>query len=117
MSQPKKIIEVVIPTGIGKTLHYSVPPPLEPRIQPGMRVRVPLGTRQATGYVVRWVKTAAVSKVRDILEALDETPFLDRWFLDFTRWAADYYLAPWGRLLQYAIPPLAQGKGHRAVRI
>jgi primosomal protein N' (replication factor Y) len=118
MSQSKKIIEVVIPTGIGKTLHYSVPPTLEPLIQPGMRVRVPLGTRQATGYVVRWVKTAAVSKLRDILEILDETPFLDRWFLDFTRWAADYYLAPWGRLLQYAIPPLAQGKGRRAaVRI
>jgi len=117
MSQSKKIVKVVIPTGIGKTLHYSVPHPLEPRIQPGMRVRVPLGPRQATGYVVSWVKTAEVTKLRDILEVLDETPLLDRWLLDFTRWAADYYLAPWGRLLQYAIPPLAQGKGHRMMRI
>jgi primosomal protein N' (replication factor Y) (superfamily II helicase) len=111
MPQSRKIAEVVIPTGIGKTLHYSVPPALEPRIQPGMRVRVPLGPRQATGYVVGWVKTAEVSKLRDILEVLDETPFLDQRLLDFTRWAADYYLAPWGRLLQYAIPPLAQEKG------
>ncbi len=117
MSQSKKIAEIVIPTGIGKTLHYSVPHPLEPRIQPGMRVRVPLGPRQTTGYVVGWVKTAEVSKLRDILEVLDEAPLLDRWLLDFTRWAADYYLAPWGRLLQYAIPPLAQGKGHRMIRI
>ena len=117
MSQSKKVAEVVIPTGIGKTLHYSVPHPLEPRIQPGMRVRVPLGPRQTTGYVVGWVKTAEVSKLRDVLDVLDETPLLDRWLLDFTRWAADYYFAPWGRLLQYAIPPLAQGKGHRMIRI
>lgn len=117
MSQSKKIVEVVIPSGIGKTLHYSVPPSLEPRIQPGMRIRAPLGPRQATGYVVGWVKTAEVSRLRDILEVLDETPLLDRWLLDFTRWAADYYLAPWGRLLQYAIPPLAQGKGRRMLRI
>ena len=117
MSPSKKIVEVVIPTGIGKTLHYSVPPAFEPRIQAGMRVRVPLGPRQATGYVVDWVKTAEVLTLRDILEVLDATPLLDQWLLDFTRWAADYYLAPWGRLLQYAVPPIAQRKDRRAIQI
>src|SRR3990172_8168573 len=117
MSQSKKIVEVLIPIGIGRTLHYSVPQALEQRIQPGMRLRVPLGSRQTTGYVVDWAESAEVPRLRDILEVLDEAPFLDRWLLDFTRWAADYYFVPWGRLLQYAIPPMAQGKGHRTIRI
>ena len=70
-------VAVAVPVPFLDLLTYTVPAPLEmPPV--GARVRVPLGRRTVTGIVVE--APAAVPadvEVKDIVEAVDLTPFLD----------------------------------------
>jgi primosomal protein N' (replication factor Y) len=70
-----------------------------------VRVRVPLGRRQVTGYVVGFPAEAPPARLRPIVEVLDERPVLDEHLLELTRWTADYYFAPWGEVIRAALPP------------
>ena len=79
-------------------------------IQPGQRVRVPLGrgNRLATGYCVRVDGGAAGGprsrELKDVVEVLDPVPLIDARMLELTRWMADYYVCSWGQALDSAVP-------------
>ena len=87
---------------------YRIPPALRAKVVPGQRVQVPLGrgNKPVIGYCVRVDDAAEVnpSRVKDVLEALDDPPLIDGRMLDLTRWIATYYTCGWGQALDAAVP-------------
>jgi primosomal protein N' (replication factor Y) len=74
----------------------------------GARVVVPLGQRTLTGVVVG--EAVALSEeiaLKDLVQVLDERPFLPADVLQLTDWVSDYYLAGPGATLAAAMPPHA----------
>ena len=99
--------EVVLPLPLDQTYTYSVPPELEERLCPGMRVLVPFGKRTLTGFVVGTGKREQSQglNIKPVGEVLDETPVFSPSLLSFTRKLSRYYFSPWGEILQAAVPP------------
>ncbi len=80
----------------------------------GSRVKVPLGrgNRSVLGYCSAvGFKPTGGRKLKPIAEVLDAHPLLSPSMLRVTRWMADYYLCPWGQVLESVVPA---GVRHRA---
>jgi primosomal protein N' (replication factor Y) len=94
---------------------------LEQRLEPGRRVRVPLGrgNRSVVGYCVRLQnEPAGGRKLKSVAAVIDERPLLSDAMLRLTRWMADYYFCPWGQVLEAVVPAGVRGKaGTRDVRL
>ncbi|MEW6682082.1 MAG: primosomal protein N' [Nitrospirota bacterium] len=101
---PERFAEVVVAAQPDRLFHYRVPPHLGQLVQPGLRVRVPFGPRVLDGYLVRLLDRAEVDSVKPLGALLDDQPVIDPAILALTRWIADYYLAPWGRVLTASVP-------------
>lgn len=74
--------------------------------QPGMRVLVPLGTKQMVGIVLR-EHTEPIPdaiRLRDVIMALDEQPAVNPVQLALWQWIADYYMCPIGDVMAAALP-------------
>ena len=98
--------EVAIPVPLRRTFHYSVPPEMESKVVPGIRVLVPFGRKRQLGYVISrdepppdGIKLLPISKVLD--EAL---PTFEPSMISMLRWMADYYRAPIGEMMRSAHP-------------
>ena len=72
----------------------------------GARVRVPLGTRTVTGCVVAHdASFGGDAAPRDVVEVVDEEPFLPAAIVELCAWVADYYIAGVGDAIGAAMPP------------
>jgi primosomal protein N' (replication factor Y) len=93
-------------------LDYTVPETLRQLVEPGRRVRVPLGrgNRKVVGYAVRLAaardmpRERPVQQYKDIDAVVDERTLLSPAMLRLTEWMADYYLSPWGQVLEAVVP-------------
>jgi primosomal protein N' (replication factor Y) (superfamily II helicase) len=82
-------------------------------LAPGMRVRVPLGARVVTGWVVDTDAGDAQphpDSLKDIIDVLDREPFFPEDVLRLAMWTAAYYLCGPGETIAAATPPLARGE-------
>ncbi len=101
------VATVVFATGPEQPFDYSVPERLRGEIEVGRRVRVPLGKgdRQVTGYLVALEsRQVAGRKLKPVAELVDRRSLLSPGMLRLTRWMADYYLCPWGQVLETVVP-------------
>jgi primosomal protein N' (replication factor Y) len=107
------VATVVLPAGPFGEFDYLAPEELlqagrpEHRLEAGRRVRVPLGrgNRTVVGYCVALgTRPTAGRKLKAILSVLDPQPLLSPAMLRLTRWMADYYLCPWGQVLEAVVP-------------
>jgi len=101
------IATVVFPQGPPKPLDYVVPDRLRGDIADGCRVRAPLGrtNRRKIGYCVALESRKATSRrLKDLVDVIDRPSLLSPAMLRLTRWIADYYLCPWGQVLEAIIP-------------
>jgi primosomal protein N' (replication factor Y) len=100
-----RLVRVAVPVpGLG-LLTYRLPDGLQaPR---GTRVVVPVGPRKLTGVVTH--DNAPLddtpSRLRDIIEVLDDVTFLPEEVVDLAMWVGDYYLAGPGEVMSAAMPP------------
>ncbi|MGE0041752.1 MAG: primosomal protein N' [Vicinamibacterales bacterium] len=107
-----RLLAVAVPVPALDLLTYRLPDGL-PTPVPGARVVVPLGRRTLTGIVIGEADAPGASgegaafELRDVLEVLDERPFIPPDVLDLTQWVADYYLSGPGAALAAAMPPHA----------
>ncbi len=80
---------------------------LEQLLEVGRRVRVPFGrgNRTVEGYCVS-LETKAVdtSRLKSVAQVVDSASLLSLSMLRLTRWMADYYLCPWGQVLEGVVP-------------
>jgi primosomal protein N' (replication factor Y) len=94
-----------------KIFQYSVPPSLAERVSVGKRVFVNVRSRRRVGYVVGLSSEKAVEEIRDIESVIDEAPVLNSFFLELTRWMADYYACAWGQAIEAVLPaPFKKGR-------
>jgi len=100
---------------------YVVPEKMRQMLQAAMRVRVPLGrgNRTVVGYCVRVATGSAAGgdrQLKEVQSLVDRAPLLSPSMLRLTEWMADYYLCPWGEVLEGVVPAgVRQQAGTREV--
>ncbi|GIX05650.1 MAG: primosomal protein N' [Candidatus Poribacteria bacterium] len=102
----KPFADVAVPVPVEKTFTYAVPESLRPWAQVGCRVLVPFSGRTLEGVIVGLKERppAELSRLRELTDLLETTPFFDEELLELCRWIADRYLCGYGEALRAAIP-------------
>lgn len=88
-------------------LDYLVPESLRAAVEPGRRVRVPLGRgdRPMIGYCVAVSPPTPGSRaLKEIRGVVDDRPLLTPSMLALTHWMSEYYLCPHGQVLEGVVP-------------
>lgn len=109
-----KYAEVALTAPPGRCLTYLVPEGMK-AMDPGVRVRVPLGKREVIGYLVRFSESSPF-EARPILEVIDSSPVIGRDLLELTEWVARYYRCGWGEAIRAALPPGIDSRQKRMVQ-
>ncbi|MBX3293671.1 MAG: primosomal protein N' [Acidobacteria bacterium] len=103
-------VEAALPLPLRQTFTYRVPAALQEDLAIGTRMTVPFGRRTLTAYAVELHDVLPAdfdideSKIRDIIDILDEKPLITPEILELTKWAADYYASFWGEMLKASLP-------------
>ncbi len=100
MNPPPFILRVAVPSPLWQSFDYL---PLNAEIQslqPGMRLKVPFGRRETVGILLDVVthSTLPLSKLKPIIEIIDEVALIPASLLKLYCWASDYYHYPLGKL-------------------
>ncbi len=104
-------VDVAVPLPIKGVFSYLVEPDQVPRVKKGVRVRVPFKNREITGFLVGVRETPPDSKLKKIIEIVDEEPVLSDEMLRLTHWLSEYYFSSWGEAIETAVPRwVKQGK-------
>ena len=98
---------VVFALPFDQSFLYAVPEEFRVAAKRGSRVVAPLGTRRQNGFIVGLTTEppAAGIKVKELIQVLDDRPFRDERFLDFTGRLSAEFLSSWGEVLQASLPP------------
>ena len=101
-------LQIAIATGLRQEFTYLAPDPSKSSHQPkiGLRVRVSFGRSERVGLIVGIKQTTDLdlSKLKPIIELLDDTPLLSPELWQLGLWAADYYQYPLGDALMHLLP-------------
>jgi primosomal protein N' (replication factor Y) (superfamily II helicase) len=114
------VLRVAIDAPLRQPFDYLAPPGLTPAAIPlGVRVRVPVGQREAVGIVVEHADQSqiSVSALKPVHQVLDITPVVDRVLMQLLRWTADYYHHPLGEVIAAALPKALRDGAPAAARI
>ncbi|EKD41425.1 MAG: hypothetical protein ACD_73C00724G0007 [uncultured bacterium] len=96
-------LDVIIPQALNKTLTYEYLG--TEKLEIGQRIRIPLGKKSVTGLIDSLHETSPYQKTaKPIIEVLDPFPLINAPYLDWLKWASQYYLHPLGEILKMAIP-------------
>ena len=116
MTDSPAYADVVFNLPLKDPFTYAIPPSLNGLVQVGMRVFVPFGRRNLTGYVVslrgKPEKNFAVKSIADLPDAF---PVITQELLSLTRWIADYYHASWGEAIKAALPAGADDESREII--
>lgn len=114
------ILRLAIPSPLRRSFDYLPPAGMEPArlrtLSPGVRVRVPFGRREVTGYLlgVHASSEAPEGSLKPALAVLDEKPLPGDALLELCLWCAIYYHHPPGEVFGHLFPKhLRQGKPHQ----
>ena len=101
------LARVVFPLPLDQSFLYAVPEDQRAAARPGARVIAPLGARRQNGFIVAVTSEppAAGIKVKELLKVLDDRPFRDQRFLEFTGRLSAEFQSSWGEILQASLPP------------
>ncbi|MGB0895016.1 MAG: primosomal protein N' [Parashewanella sp.] len=99
-------VEVALPVPLRRSFTYSVPELLQTQVCVGGRVKVPFGRQQLIGLVVKLVDDCDVpsTKIKPIIELLDQQAILPASLAKLCDWAANYYFVSHGQMLTQALP-------------
>lgn len=85
-------------------LTYEVPAHLQSSLSLGSCVLLPLGTRQAVGYIIGFVDQPDVPNVRPIISELQSPVRLTSSLLKLARWISEEYLCPLSHVVLSIVP-------------
>jgi primosomal protein N' (replication factor Y) len=105
---------------VERVYSYAVPPDLAATLQPGCRVKVPLGKsdRLVEGYCVKISREGWKSTLKPIREQLDPEPLLNGHMIELGAWIARYYAGPLGLTLDAMVPAgIKAGRALPTVRL
>ncbi len=98
---------------------YEIPAEMRDQIEPGMRVRVPLGRRKKLlgGWCISTQFDAKSSPgLRPIAELVDDEPLCDASLVRLVLWMSHYYQAPAGAVFDALIPSSVRGDAGTRMR-
>ena len=101
------VATVVFAGGPGGRFDYTVPAHLADDVEPGRRVRVPLGrgNRMVVGYCVAVeTKLVAGRPLKPLAAIVDQRRLLSPSMLRLTEWIADHYLCDLGQVFETVVP-------------
>ncbi len=99
--------QVLLDVPLAGPLQYRLTPEQQAFARAGMRCVAPLGARSLLGVVVALGSQAVIEEARiRPLRALLEAPLLSGDWLQFCRFAAQYYHHSWAEVVLSALPPL-----------
>jgi primosomal protein N' (replication factor Y) (superfamily II helicase) len=111
------VLRLAIPSPLRRQFDYLPPDDMNPaqisELQPGVRLRVPFGKREVTGYLLAVCSESDIPtrSLKPALELLDESPLVSPQSLQLCHWAADYYHHPLGEVYSTLFPKrLRDGK-------
>lgn len=108
------ILRLALPTPLRKFFDYLPPQDIdEKRLKPGIRVRVPFGSRTLIGVLVSTEKNSDVpyEKLKRAEGIIDDDPILSSDVDKLCTWAADYYHYALGEVYAAAMPvPVRKGQ-------
>ncbi len=102
--EPFSCLDVAVSAPVKETFLYAVPESLKSLVHIGSRVRVPLGRRRVTGYVVKTVLEKPGRDLKEIEDLLDPSRLFHRQMVPFFEWLADYYHHPLGMVIHSSLP-------------
>lgn len=115
------VLRLAIPSPLRRHFDYLPPAGMDEAgvaaLRPGIRVRVPFGRREVTGYLLATPATsdAPADALKPAIEILDDSPLPDAALLELCLWCAAYYHHPPGEVFSHLFPKhLRQGKAHQA---
>lgn len=113
------IAQVATQNAIDRTFDYAIPAHLADRVRPGVRVKVPFGTRVIEGYVLAVAETSTHSgDLKSILDTVGDKPWLSESMLRLASWMATYYIAPVELCLATMLPaPVRRGEAKFKLRL
>jgi len=103
------LLTIAVPSPLHRSFDYLPPPATDTAaLLPGMRVRVPFGTRTTIGILLEVTAHSRIDRKRlkHALAILDRSPVLSADVLAMARWASAYYQYPIGETLCAALPTL-----------
>lgn len=112
--QPERLVAtVVFSEGPGGEFDYLVPERLSEKVQPGRRVRAPMGrtNRLLTGYCVHvQLKPVGQRPLKSLSDVVDLRSLIGPSMIRLTQWIAEHYLCEWGQVLEAVIPAGVRGR-------
>lgn len=93
-----------------KTFDYLIPEKLKEVIVPGVRVNVPFGPRNIQGFVTGLKTESNFKKLKEIVEALDLRPVLNRELLELGEWLTEHALCYKISAFQAMLPAALKAK-------
>jgi primosomal protein N' (replication factor Y) len=113
-------VVVSISAGPMEGLTYHIPESFRIRLRSGMRVLVPVGRRKTTGIVTQTRSSCDLpdsTKVKDILDIMDEGPIFPKDLMDLWNWSANYYLLSPGEMLRTILPGGLKSESTQVVKL
>ncbi len=110
------VATVVLSEGVAKPLDYLVPESLAAAIEPGRRLRVPLGKsgRPRVGYCVAVTAGELPQQpLKEVIAVEDDRPLLSPRMLELTKWMSERWMCRWGEVLEAVLPAGVRAKAGR----
>ncbi len=97
------IVQVALPIPMRQLFDYLYE---GDELSPGVRVKVPFGSRVLVGVVLGTVSnsTMQAEKLKALLEVVDSAPVIDHVLLKLCHWLSSYYHHPIGEVIHTALP-------------
>lgn len=96
--------KVVFGLPIEGPFDYIIPKALQKKVKAGSRVAVFFGSQKKAGYVVGVSRQSSVKSLKNIIQALDEAPVINKNMLLTTRKLSEYYCCSWGEAIETTLP-------------
>ncbi|MDP8215960.1 MAG: primosomal protein N' [Candidatus Kaelpia imicola] len=98
------LINVVFGLAVDRVFSYSLPPDIS-KVEIGSRVKAPFRNSIRVGYIVGIDESGkSFPGLKDIVELLDDKPFLNREMLQLSEWISSYYYSSWGEAIEAIVP-------------
>ena len=100
--------KVVFDVPLDRDFDYRVPPELEEKIQPGVRVTAPFGRILTVGIVTQITEISGAPtgvQLKDITHVVDERPLFGSDLFSLAKFIKNHWGGPIGQILFSLIPP------------
>jgi primosomal protein N' (replication factor Y) len=98
--------DIILPIAVRGRFTYTIPDDLLDKIKPGVRVTVPLGSKNFYAGIVCNIhhRQPDVKNLRSIAAVQDLVPAINEIQLKLWRWISEYYLCSEGEVMKAALP-------------